>query len=73
MTKPDLRIRITGTRTGKLRARVEREGEPRFEITIGGKRWKENPPEIKFIRHRIQERATVYINNLAFELAESRR
>ena len=65
MTKPKIRIRITGTRTGKLRARVEEDGEHHFEVTIGGEKWKTLKP---YLKRKIEVRAHVYLGVLTQEL-----
>ena len=59
--KPKTCIRITGTRSGKLRARVEQKNQPRFEVTIGGEKWSTLDVEL---RHIIMERARHYVNHL---------
>ena len=78
--KPKTCIRITGTRTGKLRARVEHYDNPRsesdifyahqgpcsrFEVTLGGERWKGLPPELQAT---IRIRASYYLATLRAEL-----
>ncbi len=66
-------IRITGTRTGQLRARVEttkrvhvglgyyQNDNQRLEITLGGKRWDHLEDEL---RTAILKRARTYVANL---------
>jgi biotin synthase-like enzyme len=72
--KPKTRIRITGTRTGKLRARVEQEIEfgfnapfvgQRFEVTIGGEKWATLSTEL---REKIIARAHAYMQKLSDDL-----
>jgi hypothetical protein len=65
MKEPKTCIRITGTRTGKLRARVEPAGEDRFEVTIGGEKWKTLDPQL---RMDILHRACSYHYALKLEL-----
>lgn len=73
MSKPKTRIRITGTRTGKLRARVDEEGRRRFEITLGGEKWEGLSAEMWEglsieLRKLILERAAAYVERLKKEL-----
>ena len=85
MKKPKTCIRITGTRSGKLRARVEnyvpytnlektiavltselpRSQSTRFEVTIGGEKWKALD---RNLRISICERAGWYVANLQSQL-----
>lgn len=68
MSKPKTCIRITGTRTGKLRARVEQEGEHRFEVTVGGEKWDALDSKLK---RAIGDRARTYIGCLIDDLVEN--
>jgi hypothetical protein len=73
MSKPKTCIRITGTRTGKLRARVENhtdvstdQANPfimpnRFEVTLGGEKWGQLDLQL---RGEILTRARNYVNTL---------
>lgn len=68
--KPKIRVRMAGTRTNKLRARVEINdpdglGDRRFEVTIGGENWEKLS---KDLQKPILERAEQYIKNLQSEL-----
>ena len=70
-------IRITGTRTGKLRAKVEIAGKfgpdsslgylgtERFEVTIGGTKWGRLPAELQ---EAILLRARRYTGHLIDQL-----
>ncbi len=67
MSKQRRCIRITGTRTGKLRAKVEIEdpdglGDRRFEVTIGGEKWKTTVS--KDLQRLIVARAQKYVTHL---------
>jgi hypothetical protein len=67
MKEPKTCIRITGTRTGKLRARVEySHGTPHhFEVTIGGEKWKTLDRQLRL---DILERAARYHYHLKRQL-----
>ncbi len=72
-------IRITGTSTGKLRAKVETTKQEhvglghyeftteRFEVTIGGTKWQALEPEL---REAIILRAQRYANHLVVQCNE---
>ena len=68
--KPKTCVRMAGTRTGKLRARVERKGEPHFEVTLGGEKWYSMFIDDE-LRQQILERARLYVDKLKHELATS--
>ena len=75
MSEPKTSIRLTGTRTGKLRASIENYIPGiRFEVTIGGKTWNsvefrnEVGPEL---RARIVERAKSYANQLLRDASDA--
>ncbi len=80
MSKQRRCIRITSTRTGKLRARVEiapKVGSPevglgspgieRFEVTLGGERWDSLDIELQ---EAIILRARRYVDHLIAQLNE---
>lgn len=54
-------IRMKGTRTGKMRARVEEPGKPAFEVTVGSHKWQELPEPL---RTRLLQRAFAYVRGL---------
>ena len=71
-------IRITSTRTGKLRAQVEQDVStdpsnpfimPRFEVTLGGKKWASLPLPLQ---EAIYKRAQAYVHHLSKQLIEVR-
>ncbi len=58
-------IRITGTRTGRLRAKVEPTEGPSWEVTIGGEKWRDLDADL---RERILRRAGFYVAALRTQL-----
>ena len=64
------RVRMKGTGTTKLRARVEIEGGPRFAVTIGSKKW-ESMWMTDELRALILERAKRYLQGLTNNLEEA--
>ncbi len=63
-------IRITGTRSGKLRARVEQPHQPRFEVTLGGDKWDGLDRDLQV---QIANHAQGYVHHLMDELSKLRR
>jgi hypothetical protein len=73
-------IRITGTKTGKLRARVETtvsrhvalgyyvNENKHFEVTIGGQKWTNLPQDLK---DDILQRAERYVGHLMRQLKKA--
>ena len=58
---PKICVRMAGTRTGKLRARVEQKGKPHFEVTLGGEKWNSNLLT-DGLKERILTRARLYVD-----------
>lgn len=67
--KPEMRIQITGTRTNRLRARVQVSDEPRFEVTLGGNEWTKLNKGSPRLCARILEYAERYVQNLSSQLS----
>jgi hypothetical protein len=60
-----LTVRIHGTRSGKLRARVEPIEGHSFEVTLGGEKWPALDAELRL---KIIGRAYQYLGKLRAEL-----
>jgi hypothetical protein len=65
MSKPKTCIRIAGTRTGRIRARVEEHGVTTRCLSIGGEKWFELDPETQ---RKILDRAARYLDGLTIQL-----